>query len=1090
MIPQNVIEQVQDIDIIRIIQDEGFEPKRSGNGRWVICCPFHNEKTPSLSIDAAKNLWHCFGCGEGGNAISFVQKIHGFNFPETIAYLAKRHGIIYEEHEPTPEEREAQFHLESLKAITREALSYFVSHVTDKPAVEYLAKRGWDINTDAGKETIALFQIGYAPNKSDGLMEYLRAKGWSDLKLMEEAGLIGRNQDTLKPYDFFRDRIIFPIFNENGEPVAFSGRQIGDKGVKYINTKETKLYSKSNTLFGWPQAYRSIASERRVVLVEGNPDVVRLHEIGVTQAIAPLGTALTDKQIERIIKRGVQSVVIIGDRDVAKAGPSKGLPGEEAAIKHGYALTKMGLNVQIMELPQPDSTKKVDADSYFQINRDKRCYDELIANSTRDFISWIAERKILASSSEKERADAIVEICQLVSFVKDENAAEIYVDTFARKYKNGQIWKREYHKSKGERERETKIADGSQKMLSEYGFYVADNCYCSAGATGSERRWSNFTMKPILHIRDEKNARRIYELQNNKGQTVVVKFNQSELVSFTDFKTRIETAGNFIWEAGQGELTTLKKYLYDDTPSADEIKQLGWQKQWGFYAWGNGGFDEMNNFVKADKYGIIEIGGRKFYLPGCSLDTANNTNGYQQQRKFVFMETNDVTLASFATRLIEVFGNNAKVGLCFLLAALFKDEVTKITTSFPILNLFGPKGTGKSELGHALTSFFIPNNIAPNINNTTKAALAEAVAEYSDALVHLDEYKNNLDLEKREFLKGLWDGAGRSRMNMDDKKTRETTAVDCGVIMSGQEMPTADIALFNRLIFLTFSKAEFSDQEKRNFESLQTIEKRGLTHLTRQILSLRPRFRSGFREAWDATCEDMNNKVRTYGIEDRTLRNWATALSAYRCLESYLDLPFCYNDMLDICCKGCIEQNNKTKQNNELSGFWEIFDILVSSCKCWINVDFKIKVGGKPQKFRNCTEKYEYVQNKRYLFLNFARPSQLYAKEVRESAAKGIPRETLKYYLENSREYLGTVQSERFTVIDSATGFVSGDRKSKPYQAMVFDYDAIEENYNISLEVSSEPFEEGDNPKPAGNLPEQYNVGELPYEYSDEQEDL
>lgn len=179
---------------------------------------------------------------------------------------------------------------------------------------------------------------------------------------------------------------------------------------------------------------------------------------------------------------------------------------------------------------------------------------------------------------------------------------------------------------------------------------------------------------------------------------------------------------------------------------------------------------DEGHFVKANDFGLVAVRGQLFYLPGCSKDTADDPQSYQFQRRFVYAITNDITLNDYATRLIEVFGDNAKVGLCFLIASLFRDLVVNVTTSFPILNLFGPKGSGKSELAHSLTSFFIPSYIAPNINNTTKAALAEAVAEVSNAIVHIDEYKNTLDIEKREFLKGLWDGAGRSRMNMDNDK--------------------------------------------------------------------------------------------------------------------------------------------------------------------------------------------------------------------------------------------------------------------------------------------------------------------------------
>lgn len=1082
MIPQEIINKVLDIDLVKIFEDEGIELKRSGNGRKVACCPFHQEKTPSLSVDVAKNLWHCFGCGEGGNGVSFIMKIKGFTYPEAIRYLAQHNGIHFEEKEQTPEEREAQHHKDRLYTINREAQAFFTSQLSAPVARDYLKKRSWDLDTDQGREIVGLFGIGFAP-RGNALLEHLKKKGWSrdeDIRLMEEAGLISRNEDTREPFDFFRSRITFPIYNTSGLIVGFSGRDVtGEARSKYVNTRETPIYSKSRNLFGWSQALRRIATERKVILVEGNPDAIRLHEIGVDYAVAPLGTALTPEQIE-IIGRKAQTVIIIGDRDAVKGGAGKDLPGDKAVITNGEALTRAGIAVQVMELPQEDPTQKVDADSYFQTRKSVAEFNFLLSTATEDYIPWICRQKIEATKSDADRAKAIVDVCQLLSWVKDDNAAEIYVDGFAKRYKNGAIWKREFLKAKGEREREVKIKDGSQDMLSQYGFYIADNCYCSAGQSGSERYWSNFIMRPILHIRDEKNARRIYELQNNKGQVAVVKFNQSELVSFTDFKTRVETAGNFIWEASQGELTTLKKYLYDGTPSADEIRQLGWQKQWEFYAWGNGGFDSEGNFVKADKYGIIEISGRKYYIPGCSLDTMANTQGYQQQRRFVYAETNDISLRAFCTKLIEVFGDNAKVGLCFLVASLFRDVIVKITTGFPILNLFGPKGSGKSELGHALTSFFIPGNKAPNINNATKAALAEAVAEVSNAVVHLDEFRDDIETDKREFLKGLWDSTGRSRLSMENKKDREITAVDCGVIMSGQQQPSADIALLSRVIYLTFDKTEFSDQEKNNFETLQTIEKRGLTHLTRQMLRLRPTFIGRFRQAWDSTLEDFTNKVRMHGVEDRTLRNWVTVLAAFRAIEIELDMPFSYREMLEICAEGCVNQNKATKASNELSGFWDIFDVLVSSGKAWMEVDYKIKRGGKPKRFRGATEIFEFNPGKRYLFLNYNRPMQLYAKELRESSRKGVPVETLRYYLEKSKEYLGTIQAERFRIVDNATGFIRrGEERSKPYQAMVFDYDKIEENYHISLEVSdSIPQEDYIQTADAPD----YAPGRLPYD--------
>lgn len=1038
MIPEYVKEQILEHDIVSIIQSEGINLTKK-NANYECCCPFHHEKTPSFKVSPVRNIYHCFGaCDETGNAIDFIMRLKNMKFYEALEYLADKLGIQYEKHEPTAEEREQRFHRSALMEANKVALEYFRGCLSrSRPALEY-ARHRWK------KSTIDLFMVGFAP-ESGGLLKYCTDKGYKP-EILIEAGLVKRSERDHSLYDTFRHRIMFPIYSRTGNVIGFSGRYIGEKDYpKYLNTGETPLYSKSKELFGLFHAYRQIVTTSTAVLVEGNPDVIRLHEIGVNNTIAPLGTALTSDQIN-IVKKYAKTAILIGDTDDA---------GVKAVKKHGLDLLREGLNVRVMIIPEGK-----DPDEYFRVH--PQDYEDCLARSTHDYIPWICQELMQEQQSQTEVASAITEICKLLALCQDQTAVDMYIATFTKEYKNGKIWTQEYYKAKNaiDRRKVKENNDDFENMLAEYGFYIKENCYYGAGTRSNDKRWSNFILMPIVHIRDEKNARRIFLMRNIKRQDAVIKFAQSELVSFTDFKTRIETKGNYVWEAGPGEVTLLKKYLYDDTPSADEIKQLGWQKRYQFYAWGNGGLD-CGHFEKADEYGIVNMRGQKFYLPGCSLDTRDDTQGYQHQRKFIYAITNDISLHDYAEKLITVFGDNGKVALCFLFASLFKDIVTSVTTSFPILNLFGPKGTGKSELGHSLTSFFIPSNIAPNINNTTKAALAEAVAEVSNAVVHLDEYKNSLDLEKREFLKGLWDGAGRSRMNMDNDKKRETTAVDCGVVMSGQEMPTADIALFNRLVFLTFSKSEFSDQEKRSYENLKLIEKRGLTHLTGEILKLRPKFQGNFRSAWDDAISDLSNNVRQYAVEDRTLKNWATILAAFKSIGSYLNLPFDYPEMLSIASTLCVEQNNKTKQNNELSGFWEIVDILVASSKIWIKVDYHIKMGsgtGRPLQIQQSNIPLELDPNKQYLYINFKRISQLYAKEGKDAAGKTIPRETLKYYLEHSPEFLGTAKSMRFKMIETPQGYTPADgesARSKVTTAMIFDYSMIKDNYNIDIDIAS-----------------------------------
>ena len=1041
MIPDYVKDKIKERDIVSIIEAEGVELKREG-AYYKCCCPFHGEKTPSFVITPSRNIYHCFGCGRTGDAISFVMEYRSLTFYEAVEYLADKLHIDYEKREPTPEEKEERFRRDQIMKVNSLAAQWFVAKLRESPGAKaYLSK------TRGIKDgTVELFSIGYAPEKG-GLMEHLTSQGWKKEVLLDE-GLIKRNEDTGSLYDTFRHRIMFPVFGNGGHIAGFSGRYIGDKeGIpKYLNTRETALYRKSALLFGWNVAERQIYATKTAFLVEGNLDVCRLQEIGVKNVVAPCGTALTPDQIS-LLKSKADRVTIIGDTDPA---------GVAAMEKNAGLLTEAGIAASIMELP---AEMAKDADEFFRTRQHE--FDECVTSMTKDYLPWIADRWMRATTSQTEKAEVIARVCGLLASVPDKGVAEMYLDEFVKTYKAGKKWNEEYYKARNARDRKESKDDTTKEMLQNYGFYIKDNRYYGASSTGSDRPWSNFIMKPVLHIRDEKNARRIFTLVNVRREEAVVKLAQSELVSFTDFRTRVETAGNYIWEATASELTSLKKYLYDGTPSADEVKQLGWQKKWGFYAWGNGGLDG-GTFVPVDKYGIIDIRGQKFYLPGFSLDTKDNTQGYQLPRKFVYTETNTITLRQFLEKLVTVFGDNAKVAFCFLLASLFKDVVTSVTTSFPILSLFGPKGTGKSELGHSLTAFFVASNIAPNINNTTKAALAEAVAEVSNAVVHLDEYKNNIELEKREFLKGLWDGAGRSRMNMDNDKRRETTAVDCGVVMSGQEMPTADNALFNRLVFLTFAKTTFSDREKRDYENLKIIERRGLTHLTRQILQLRSVFQTEFRRAWDDTLSDMNDRIRTHNIEDRTLRNWATVLAAFRCLRDHIDAPFTYDDLFRICCKGCVEQNAKTRQNNELSGFWGAVQTAVASGKAFINSDYRIKEGDRPFRIMESDIPFEPRHGSRYLYIVFPRLSALYMKEGKEIDGKVIPRDSLKYYLEQSPEFIGTVKGMRFKIVENPNNMSSTNTsvgKTWNTAAMVFDYEAIKAGYGIDLDISNESLD-------------------------------
>ena len=570
-------------------------------------------------------------------------------------------------------------------------------------------------------------------------------------------------------------------------------------------------------------------------------------------------------------------------------------------------------------------------------------------------------------------------------------------------------------------------------------------------------------MTPMFHIKDSLMPKRLYRIKNQNNQEEIVEMKQEDLVSLTKFKQKVEGLGNYIWLASEKEMTRLKMYLYEQTETATEITQLGWQRK-GFYAFGNGVFD--TEWHPVDEYGIVRLGEKgNFYLPASSLIYRDDDKLFQFERRFVHLNYSSISLRDYFSKLTGVFGDNAKVGICFLLATLFRDIITGYTKSFPILNLFGPKGSGKSELGHSLMAFFIIENIPPNIQNATIPALADLVAQCANALVHIDEFKNNIDIDKREYLKGLWDGAGRSRMNMDRDKKREITAVDSGVILSGQEMATADIALFSRLIFLTFSKSEFSEDEKRRYNELVEIRKRGLTHLTLQIIRHRARMEQQFISNYHFCLSDVIEALDAEKVEDRILRNWIIPLAAFRTLDGVLDIPFSYQDIRRITVDGILRQNAECKSNNELANFWNVVSYLQQDGEIFIEGDYRIDYLNK---FKSSLIKIEqqYQEPKAILMMRKNRIFMLYKKFGKQVGDSVLPEGSLIYYLENSKEYMGKKNSVRFKNIQNGvevqkaestpTGGITYRKTSTPDVALCFDYRMIREAYNINLEVEVE----------------------------------
>lgn len=1038
MIRQEIIDNILDRIDIKDVIGQYVSLRKSGT-RFVGCCPFHQEKTPSFYVFPQTGTFKCFGCGKGGDVISFLMEHENMTFVEAVKHLARVANIEVEEQQENADDKKERLQREALWIANRQVADFYRQQFLLSKEAQCYAFHRW------GEEYCTMKGIGFAPDDGHALGKVKVKKDFLD-----ELGLFNR-----KGYDFYQNRVVIPIDDRFGHVIGFTARCMDDSQPKYLNSAESVIFHKSTVLFGIRDAWRTACKQEKMFLVEGAPDCMRLQSIGVLNTVAALGSSWNENHFS-IIKRAASKVCFLPDADVPKQGEKFG-HGIEVVMKAGKLAMENGLSVSIKEIPDTEENRKQDPDSFFtSIN---------IFNSIeeQDFILWLAEKLFPLNNTTEEQRQTIREIAYLLSLIDDETGISMYIAKLSKFYSGRTIWSQAIKNEKKRREEEDKKSKEKNEsdLNRKYGFYISHGCYMSITEKGSVYEWSNFTMKPLFHIKDNINPKRLYKIKNEMENEEILELKQEDLIALAKFKQKIEGLGNFIWKGTEKELTKLKSYLYEKTETATEITQMGWQRQ-GFFAFGNGIFDGTK-FIETDEFGIVRLKDKgNLYLPASSQIYRSDPKLFNFEKQFVHLNLSSISIQEFTEQLFKVYGDNGRVGFCFYLATLFRDVVTSSSANhwFPILNLFGPKGSGKSELGHTLLSLFTICYTAPNIQNSTPSALNDTVAQSANALVHIDEYKNDLDVKIIEFLKGLWDGTGRTRMNMDLDKKKETTAVDSGIILSGQEMPTADIALFSRLIFLQFPKSEFSNEEKLNYKKLLEMRSPGLTHITLEILKQRKRFEQAWATAFHDAQDDVANKLGKEKGEDRIMNNWCVPLAALKVLQDCIP-TLSYKQMLEVTVEGIRKQNNECKTNGELGNFWNIVQYLVSDGELIEGGDYKIQYCGK---FKSDIIDAFWQSEHPVLFLQKTRIFNLYRKEGRMANEKVLPVDALKYYLQNSRAYLGE-KVVRFDVykkgvlqydISKLGPGGSAPKLTMAQRAYCFDYESLASAFGISLLSSAD----------------------------------
>ena len=374
----------QQADIVRVV-GEYVRLKKNGQN-FTGLCPFHSEKTPSFAVHPVKQIYHCFGCGVGGDVFKFVMEMDKCEFMEAVQAVADKCGIaIPRSRERSPEERREQQQRTALVELHREAAAFFARQLEStsegKAARGYLADRGLDA------EAIARFGLGYAPSGGDALLRHLKAK--YPEKVVELAGLASRDASG-RPYDRFRRRIIFPISNESGKVVAFGGRALGDDLPKYLNSPETPIYIKSSVLYHLDRAKEAIRSADAAILVEGYMDTIAVARAGIGNVVASCGTSLTETQV-KLLSRFTRRVIVNYDPDTA---------GQAATERSLSILLEHNCDVRVLALPggkDPDTFIRTEgAAAYRKLLESAPPYLDYLIDRARRLGVATAEQKLRA----------------------------------------------------------------------------------------------------------------------------------------------------------------------------------------------------------------------------------------------------------------------------------------------------------------------------------------------------------------------------------------------------------------------------------------------------------------------------------------------------------------------------------------------------------------------------------------------------------------------------------------------------------------------------------------------------------------------
>lgn len=1030
------LNRIKDLDIFDIIS-RFFDLKKQG-ANYIACCPFHDEKTPSFVVSPNKQLYYCFGCEAKGDGINFVMEYEKLTFFEAIERIANLFSIPIEYEHYSDEELQAYQQQQLEKKEIHDALVYARDFFEKHSPQEYL------LNRKLSEDTITTFQLGFAP-KGNSFFKELEKKG-KDLSSFEKAGLIKKGEKGY--YDVFQNRVIIPIQNRSGALVAFTARNVQENSPypKYFNSSD-KVYNKSEHFFGLNHAFKFIQKEDFVYLVEGNFDVIQLHNKGLKNAIAQGGTTLSHSQLN-LLKQVTNKVCIVPDNDEA---------GLNALFKNVNQLLNNGFYVYVL-FPE-----KKDADEDLRSGVDIEKWKERKEDFITDFLL-----KECIKNGKKSPIDLIEQIQKLgetLELVQDSVLRNTYYDICKKSWK-------EFGKNYKLKPSKKQVKETKQEK--NYGFIEKNGCYVVLQKEGEEIPISNFTMEPLFFINHKEEPKYYVKLRHQKGREAFTVISTDDFTAVQTFVKAVERKGHFFFTGTNSQLYKLKEKLLFGVSVANEQQILG--KNRDYYIWANG-IIYNEQFFKADRHGIVKInkpilfledfqslaGGVQVkikekeitlnsafdiiveygeeelislidqrevsYLDYVFIAASSKTilsgdeqDNYSEVRKFSHNEKSTLDFNKWSNLMLKSYvKGNGMVGISFYVMSLFRDIIfTENNNWNPLLFCFGLPQKGKSKFAESLASMFgKPMEDGINLEGgSTTTGIRRFMASRTNAIVWLNEYKNDLSIQTIGMLKSLADGSGK----LQGQKTAgiETNHYKprSSAIVCGQDLPTKDPALLSRCILNEFDGV-FGDYDA--YEELKDYEhNQSTTNVTCELLKYHQLIKQNYKITSKYVLQDLKRhcKQQFLKFEDRTFLNMVSLISPIIILiqETDLQFPFTYEELVNQLFDRVKMQEKIRRTADEVEQFFTTLAAMVGR-EIMENEHFKI------------TKDKETGDEKLLLRLRKVHP--FYLEKSKRQGITTYHLGVIKNYLEKHESYIGIVKS-KFGMVSTT--------------ALCFDYEYLKQN--------------------------------------------